>query len=67
MSNTIEIGLRVVVQNHMPFTAGTYVFKQLRTVGTVTRNSPMHDLPVSEWRYATEFMTIRPIPDWYRS
>jgi len=55
------------VQEHMPFTGGTYMTRRLRAWVRGTRISPMHDLPVTEWFYDREFMTIRQIPEWYRS
>lgn len=56
------------VQNHMPFTGGTYLTRMLRKTGDKgTRFGNMHDLPVTEWSYDREFMTIRQIPEWYRS
>lgn len=55
------------VQVHMPFTGGTYLTRRLKKVGNGARLSPMHDLAVTEWRHDREFMTIRPIPEWYRS
>lgn len=56
------------VQVHMPFTAGTYLTRMLRKTGDKgNRFGNMHDLPVTEWSYDREFMTIRQIPEWYRS
>ena len=55
------------VQVHMPFTGGTYMTRQLKKVDRGGRLAPMHDLAVTEWSYEREFMTIRPIPEWYRS
>lgn len=55
------------VQVHMPFTGGTYLTRQLKKIDRGTRFANMHDLSVTEWRHGREFMTIRPIPEWYRS
>ncbi len=55
------------VQNHMPFTGGTYLHRNLRKLDRGVLLGSMHDLAVSEWRYEREFMTIRQIPEWYRS